>query len=69
MHLGLILAKVIVFSCSAGSELAQIILFQLSTNGLKTNLMTVAAVLDLHVTGVVGDLVPSPRIFLAGGPL
>lgn len=30
--------------------------------------MTIPVVLDLHVTGVVGDLVPSPRIFLAGGP-
>lgn len=34
-----------------------------------TNFITIPAELDLQVTGVVGDLVPSPRIFLAGGPL
>ena len=31
--------------------------------------MTIPVVLDLQVTGLLGDLVPSPRIFLAGGAL
>lgn len=34
-----------------------------------THLITIPVELDFQVTGVEGDLVPSPRIFLAGGPL
>lgn len=33
----------------------------------STNFISIPVELGLHVTGVVGDLVPSPRIFLAGG--
>lgn len=31
--------------------------------------MTIPVELDFQVTGVVGDRVPSPRIFLTGGTL